>query len=271
MAAIQRSPKYPFISLDKALERVRLLYQAEGRNKAPVAVAVKAWGYSPASSGGQQTIGALIGYGLLLDEGSGDARSLKLTELALRILLDNRPGSEERDGYVREAALKPRLFLDFYTRWKESGLPSHANMIHTLIWDYKFPDEAAATTCIKVFSQTAHFSGVFSHDQNGLSPSQDEEVVVSDPPLATAMSSNVDRVAAVPQPQRSVAPDMPNPGVKQDTFSLDEGLVVVQWPANLSRSSFEDLTDYFALLQRKIRRAVEAQDAQKSIDNSDLI
>lgn len=270
MATVQRSPKYPFISLDKALERSRQLYQAEGRNKAPVAVAVKAWGYSPTSSGGQQTIGALIGYGLLLDEGSGDSRSLKLTELALRILLDNRPDSKERDGYIREAALKPKIFLDLYARWKDSGLPSQANMVHTLIWDYKFPDEEAARTFVKVFSQTANFSGIFSQDSEASELDRGDSEM-SDAASSTPQPPYLDRSAAQPQFQRSAMIDAPGSGVKQDTFSLDEGLVVVQWPANLSKASFEDLVDYFALLQRKIRRSVEAQDTPKPDDHSDLV
>lgn len=270
MATVQRSPKYPFISLDKALNRARQLHQAEGRNKAPVAVAVKAWGYAPTSSGGQQTIGALIGYGLLLDEGSGDARSLKLTELALRILLDNRPDSIERDGFVREAALKPKIFLDLYARWKESGLPSRANMVHTLIWDYKFPDEDAARAFIKVFTQTADFARIFAQDQDDSPLAIDTNNTDYTQP-SVAKTPQVDRTTPSVAPQRHAIPEPQGGHVKQDTFSLDEGLVVVQWPANLSKESFDDLVDYFALLQRKIRRTVEAQSASKEDDSSDLV
>lgn len=49
----------------------------------------------------------------------------------------------------------------------------------------------------------------------------------------------------------------PAPGAKQDTFSLDEGQVVLQWPSKMSKNSYEDFKDWIELQVRKIGRAVE--------------
>lgn len=48
-------------------------------------------------------------------------------------------------------------------------------------------------------------------------------------------------------------------GVRQDVFSLAEGTVTIQWPASLSQESFQDLSDWLAIVQRKIGRSVHRQ------------
>ncbi len=49
----------------------------------------------------------------------------------------------------------------------------------------------------------------------------------------------------------------PQPGNKQDVFSLDEGQVILQWPSKMSHASFEDFKDWIDLQLRKIGRSVE--------------
>jgi hypothetical protein len=58
--------------------------------------------------------------------------------------------------------------------------------------------------------------------------------------------------AAMPD---SVAPTFV--GLKQDTFTLDEGPVVLQWPSKLSETSYEDFKDWIELQLRKIKRSIQ--------------
>jgi hypothetical protein len=44
---------------------------------------------------------------------------------------------------------------------------------------------------------------------------------------------------------------------RQDVFSLPEGPVTIQWPANMSTDSFEDLSAWIDILKRKIGRSVK--------------
>ena len=46
-------------------------------------------------------------------------------------------------------------------------------------------------------------------------------------------------------------------GTKQDTFTLDEGPVVLQWPSQLSETSYEDFKDWIELQLRKIKRSIQ--------------
>ena len=43
---------------------------------------------------------------------------------------------------------------------------------------------------------------------------------------------------------------------RRDVFALPEGEVVFQWPARLSAESFEELSEWSALMLRKIGRSV---------------
>ncbi len=86
-----RSPPFPYIGLGKALQRTEQLYEAVRHHSAAIPTAAKAWGTGAKSSATLQSIGALIQYGLLDDEGSGPNRRIKLTPLARRIVMERRP------------------------------------------------------------------------------------------------------------------------------------------------------------------------------------
>jgi hypothetical protein len=137
-----RSPNFPFISLERALERAGQLYEKEKRSATPFKVAAEHWRYSPTSSGALQTAAALKQYGLLVDEGSGKDRRVKLTEMALRILLDKREDSTEREHLKRQAALTPPIATEINQKYPEE-LPSDGTLHHFLVLDRGFnPDNA---------------------------------------------------------------------------------------------------------------------------------
>jgi hypothetical protein len=138
----ERSPNFPFISLGRALERAQQLYKHEKRGAAPFKVVAEHWGYSPSSSGALQTAGALKQYGLLADEDGGKERKLRLTEIALRILIDTREDSTERDQLKRQAALMPPVAAEVYKLYPDA-LPSDATLHHYLALERGFnPDTA---------------------------------------------------------------------------------------------------------------------------------
>lgn len=248
---VHRSPSFPAIDLKAAIDRARTFYQHEKRSSANVLVASKHWGYSPQSSGGKQVLAALIAFGLMGDKGSGDQRQVKLTDLALRILLDERPDSTERDAELRRAALTPKIHAEIFARWPDE-LPSDPNLRHYLLVEKKF-NENSVDDFIKELRSTAEFAGVYAPVQDG----SDSDAADSDeggpPDVAENPRENPGQGAVAPSLQ---APRPSGSGMRQDTFSLDEGLVVLQWPAQLSEASYEDLKDWMELQLRKIGRSV---------------
>jgi hypothetical protein len=140
--AKERSPNYPGIDLETALEKARILREREGKHYAPAETVLHHWGFVRKSGGGLVALSALKKFGLIDDQGKGEKRQVKLSDLALRILLDDREDSKERIEAMQEAALSPIIHQKL---WKEYGaeLPSDENLLVTLRRDGGFTDNAA--------------------------------------------------------------------------------------------------------------------------------
>ena len=154
-----RSPNFPFISLGRALERARQFYKHEKRGAAPFKVAAQHWAYSPSSSGALQTAAALKQYGLLADVDAGKDRKVRLTDLALRIVLDTREDSSERDQLKRQAAMTPPVAAEIYNKYPD-GLPSEGTLNHYLVLDRSFNPQTAVKV-VRILKENEGFtSGV---------------------------------------------------------------------------------------------------------------
>jgi hypothetical protein len=157
-----RSPNFPFISLEKAVERAEALYQNHRREPARLIGLAPSWGYSPKSSGLLQSVGALKQFGLLEDSGSGEDRKVWLTDLGVKIVADERPGA--KDAAKREAVYSPTLFSEYLPRWHPTR-PSDAHCISELSIDRGFTD-TAARGFLKVFDESVRFANL-SDDEDG--------------------------------------------------------------------------------------------------------
>ncbi|MGA9795825.1 MAG: hypothetical protein WBQ17_09850 [Rhizomicrobium sp.] len=171
----ERSPSFPFIPLEKAVWRAGALLEAHKREPARLASVATTWGYAPKSSGLQQTVAALKQYGLVEDTGSGEDRKIGVTELARRILVDQRPGAKE--GAIKEAAIMPRLIGEYIQRWVPDR-PSDAHCVSELELDRGFNAEGAKLF-LRVFDETVAFANLGSSDS--LSESQLNEAGLGDP------------------------------------------------------------------------------------------
>ena len=190
----ERSPTFPFISLERAIDRARQFFDEEKRGVAPFTRVVRHWKYSEASSGALQTVSALKSYGLLEDAGgSGMSRQLKLTPSALRILLDQRPGSVERTKAMREAAVAPKVISDLYNQWPD-GLPNDGTVHHFLVFERKFTEETA-TKAVKILKENQGFAKPDEVDiQSSLLTDAEEQVNTSSPKNQTQQGSEASRL-----------------------------------------------------------------------------
>jgi hypothetical protein len=166
-----RSPSFPSIDLEKALERAQRLWDVAGKHPAPLESAMKAWGYSPKSSGGLQAAGALKQYGLLEDKGSGTARQVVLTKAAQELLVYGADkDSPEWKTRVRDAALRPKIHRLLWEKY-DGSLPHDSVMLPFLKLDLGFSDEAA-TGMLKRLRTTIAFAGV---SEGGDTVSEDDQ------------------------------------------------------------------------------------------------
>ncbi len=160
-----RSPAYPYVNLEGALTRAKQFYDKEQRNAANVNVATKHWGFVEDSSNGAQTVAALISFGLMKDEGTGEKRTVRLTQDALRILLDTRPDSKERADLVKQCALAPKIHKQIWEKWGPN-LPSDANLRHSLLFDWETPfNENSVDFFIGEYKSTISFAKIGESDK----------------------------------------------------------------------------------------------------------
>jgi len=151
-----RSPSYPGIGLAAAIERAEQLYERENRYAAPVPAVLSHWKYSPKSGPGFTTLAAVKQFGLIADEGRGDDRKVRLSDLGLRIVQDRRPGSTDRQKAIREAALRPGVYSEL---WRSFGAgASDANLAYALV--RQGFSEAAAQDVVRDYRATIAFAGL---------------------------------------------------------------------------------------------------------------
>ncbi len=157
-----RSPSYPGIDLATALDRAGSVHEHEGRQAASVDALYGDWGFKPRSGGGGVVLAALIKFGLLADEGAGATRQGRLTDLALRILLEE-AGSATRDEAVQRSALLPAIHRDVWDRYA-GALPSDATLRLWLIRDRGFTPNGS-DEFIGEIKRTFAFAGLVSSDR----------------------------------------------------------------------------------------------------------
>lgn len=212
-----RSPGFPFIDLQTAIDRARQIFDEEGRTAVPQLRIFMHWRYSEKSSGALQTVAALRSYGLLEEAGggSGSARQLKLTDLALRILLDQREDATEREGYILKAALNPPVARDVYTKWPEK-MPQDSTVNHHLVFEKKFT-QSSATSATKILKQNHIFAKVSAFDSLSCPVKIDSEEEYAnmentiDAPVAPRREqANVGAPSRLPAPRHN-APGTPEP------------------------------------------------------------
>lgn len=288
-----RSPAYPFIDLEHAIARAKAFYGREGRNAAPLSVAANHWGYEPKSSGSLQTAAALMSFGLMEDEGTGDKRKVKLTQTALKILLDTRSDSTEKQSLIKAAALAPRIHQQIWTKWGATGV-SNENLRHALLFEWQPPfNENTVDGFIGEYRDTIAFAKLSESDKVATEDGSNEESIraayvpkagdyvqwesqgalqFKEPARVLRISTDgafafVDGTStglpirqlipvsapATPTQQRTTLP--PTTTMQEDVYSLPEGRIVVQWPTILSVESVQEVKDYLKLLERKIVRS----------------
>jgi hypothetical protein len=157
-----RSPAYPGIDLEKAIAQAKALYDAEGKYAAPMSSAFTAWGFGAKSSGGRETRAALRYFGLITIEGDGENGKVKLTENALRVLLDEREDQSEKRALIRELALTPAVHKQIFDKFPE-GIKSEATVEHFLVFEGGF-NKSAAGEVVTEFKATADYAGLFQPD-----------------------------------------------------------------------------------------------------------
>jgi hypothetical protein len=148
-----RSPSYPGISLPTAIDRARTIYEYAQHHTVPLATVTSKWGYKKPTTGpASVTYAALKKYGLLTDEGAGEGRVARLTDLAVRTLHSN----PEQDEAIREAALSPPIMREWWNRFGTNLPPDES-----LRWEFAIQGpftETGLADFVRVYRETIAFA-----------------------------------------------------------------------------------------------------------------
>lgn len=163
-----RSPSYPGIPLEKAIDRARQLYAKERLYPTPLMTVMKHWGYTNATGRSGMALAALKKFGLLEDvgKGSADDRRLKLTQLADDIL--NHPSSDAQREAIRAAALMPGIHRELWEEYRQH-LPSDANLEFNLRRNRGFTESGAAEF-VQEYRATMEFAGLMGDSDERPAP-----------------------------------------------------------------------------------------------------
>lgn len=232
-----RSPVFPFITLEQALERARTVFAEERRGAFPYLRLVRHWGFTEKSSGALQTVAALKQYQLLNElGGSALTRQFQLSDLAVRILLDTRPLSEEREQLVRKAAMSPAVAAEVYSKW-EGELPKEGTINHYLVLERRFL-ESNAPKVTKILQENHRFAKVaFENHQTNKSGG---DMIANQTENDELEESNVHPLVQIPNRGNIPATSVSVPsGDEVETIRLPNGTRVT-----LAFTSQPDLATY---------------------------
>ncbi|HZS82784.1 MAG TPA: hypothetical protein VFA50_07920 [Stellaceae bacterium] len=180
----QSGGRFPFITLEKAIDRSRQLHINAGKHQVPVGELHNLWGYSASASGWKQTLAALKYYGLVETSGVKDSRSVRLTEEARRYFLDERP--EKHAEAHRVFALKPKSLAKLWQLWGHEP-PGDPIARSTLKVQFGYA-EKAASEILAIYKANILFAGLSKHDAKSAQPSDraDESVELRSTPEPAA-------------------------------------------------------------------------------------
>jgi hypothetical protein len=153
-ATRHRSPSYPTVGLQEALERTKKFYSVDGKAGAPTETAVKHIGFASAHGQALSVLSALKKFGLLEDK----AGRVVPTQRAIELV--NLPEQDPRRiEALRQAALAPAIYRELIQQYRETGLPGDETLKAELV-TYKNFNPNSVDDFIKFFKSTLEFSGL---------------------------------------------------------------------------------------------------------------
>lgn len=170
--ALHRSPAYPSVNLKAAIALVDLIYSHEKRAPAPVGVVAQHCGTDIKSSKGLRVIAALKQFGLVIEEGTGDDRQVRLSDRALDIIFDE--PKDAKAAAIKAAALAPPIHRKIWDNYG-GDLPSDASLRSYLLRQLDFND-VYVDKFVKQFRATLAFAAEASGDIIAVSPENSDTV-----------------------------------------------------------------------------------------------
>lgn len=237
-----RSPNYPLFNLEQSLELAEKLYDHAQHHYVPIGTAFSRWELKEGTYA-QQVVGALRQFGLIETTGIKEKRQIRVTQEAAKAI----EGHPDRSSILKRMALLPNVHKAVWDEYGED-LPPDDTLRHYLLFDHKPRfNRTSVDGFLKQFRESIGFAGVGEDSDIGHDIGDDAATDGAEDNQDTGTDRNP------PDPQFRYRPQRGGQ-VRQDVYTIDEGDVVLSWPSDISDASIDELSDWLALVERKIRR-----------------
>ena len=245
----QRSPNYPALSLEKAVELMGKLYLEFHKHVIPINIVYKTWGYAGGNGRAIRCLAAVKSFGLIEVQGKGNAKKVRISDDAHRIHLN----APDRDDVIKALALKPTIYADIWEHFK-GNLPNEELLRNYLLWDIDPPfNELSASDFIAKFLETISFAKL-THSDCLVSSDTEDSIVEEE----LAESTTSDKKNNSPQSViiKDAIPKLPS--MNSDSFYdqqiplMDGGVAVIRMPRPMSEENFDFLITFLQTIKPTI-------------------
>lgn len=232
---MKRSPNYPSLPLEAAIEHISKAYPKTHRHKSDKMTIVRLLGYSSLNGASLTVLGALNQYGLL----EGKTESIGISADAETIVSEPK-NSQARSEAIERCAKKPAIFADMLLHFDEK-LPADEIIRPYLI------RKGFLTSAVDGPIRTLRENLDFVREESKRYTQEDTESIGERAEARIGASHAIENEGLHAHQHLSM---------KTDTFNLDEGQVTLTLPKQLSQSSLEDFESWIELVLRRARKSV---------------
>lgn len=195
MVVKPRSPNYPSVDLETAINLLSKLYEKVHKGEFLASDAASAWDSKSATGPVMRKIAALRQYGLLVGIVRGkNAENPRISRRGLTFVLRNQ-ASREYQSELKEAALAPPLFNEIYNTLSD---PSDGVLQHYLIVEKGFTDKGA-NLFVEVYRTTIQLANLnkkedmsrLEYDESGKESESDVDETSPELPIDRKQSKMV--------------------------------------------------------------------------------
>lgn len=248
----ERSPAFPYIALELALNRAKKIYSEVRDHAQPREVLAKAYGKPATSSATIQTFATLLQYGLLENVAGPQGRRMRISALAQTILQPHAPPEKARQA-IQKAALNPPVFDELWTQYGDTNGLNESVPLYYLTVERghdagrsTFTDKAARDV-LRIYRDTLSFAGVSGRANNQQQP--EHEGTALEPDFASKVLVRRD------QPMRDTPVDLDDEvdeGWSEERLIDDGGdEIKIRYRGKATAARYEFIRDY---LDFKIKR-----------------
>ena len=149
----KRSPGYPMMSLEEAIQRANILWDKDKNNPIPLKAVYEHLGYKTEGGYGGRVLAAMKHFGLIYEK-QGD---INLTDEAVDLAI-HEASDEKYIETIKKLALKPAIYERIFNDYN-GNLPSDSTLKIKLIKDYEFnPDKV--NSFLSDFRRTIEYARV---------------------------------------------------------------------------------------------------------------